>query len=258
MLVSRPWITCVVAVCLVLVGCVDRRESVAREGLQAQVGSQSGGALTLASMTKTNGFGHEREGMKLYTIEWEATIQIGVDGWKAGWNDFSVSPTQPNALASIIEGGASPRRILRGGTAVLKGKSELQKADRGWRVLECEVIAFKVVRPPDVPSDGRSTEINAFFQAFKTAAATRSNQTLAQFILFPNQSAWMPAQTEAAFLKNAFPFSDEQVQAMASAASPRQHDDGTYGLVIDRFALTFGKDRDGYWKWTDFYIGEGE
>ena len=249
------WTIAIVA--LSLFACADRREPVAQEHLREKAASESGGALTLASMTKTIGFDHEREGMKLHTIEWEATCQIHRDGWKAGWQDFQVLPVAPNALAAAVE-GASVRRVLRGGKAVLQGKSELQKVDRGWRVLKSEVTAFKIEQPPDAASDGRSTDINSFFNAFKAAVGTRNKQSLAKFILFPNRSDWMPARNEAEFLANEFPFSDYDVQAIMSVTAPRQHDDGSYDLPTDRFAIYFNKDRDGYWKWTEYYIAEGE
>lgn len=253
---TTRWIAPFVA--LVLVACADRREPATREHLQQKASAESSGALTLASMTKTNGFEHEREGMKLHTIEWEATFQIHRDGWKAGWRDFQVLPVAPNALAAAVE-GASVKRLLRGGKAVLQGKSELQKADRGWRVLESEVTAAKIERPPDAPSEGRSSDIQAFFQAFKAAVGARNKQSLAKFIRFPNQSGWMPARTEAEFLANgSFPFSEEEVQAIMAVSSPRRHEDGSYGLPTDRFAIYFNKDEDGYWKWTDYYIAEGE
>lgn len=260
MRVRCPCMTVIIVLCLL--GCADRREPVAREHLSQQVASQSGGALAFVSMTKTNGFAHEREGMKLYTIEWETTLQVNADGWKAGWRDFQVGPTQPNALAAAVE-GASVRRLLRGGTAVLQGKSEMQKADRGWRVLTSEVTTFKITRPPDAPSEGRSTDITAFFQAFKTAVATRNNQTLVKFIQFPSQKdvlagrVWMPADTESQLLAQGFPFSDEEVQAIMNVTAPRQHQDGSYDLPTDYSALTFTKNRDGYWKWTNYYIAEG-
>lgn len=243
-------------VALSLLACADRREPVAKEHLRDEVASESGGALTLAAMTRTNGFDHEREGMKLHTVEWEATLQITRDGWKAGWRDFQVLAEKPNTLAAAVE-GASVNRVLRGGEAVLQGKSELQKADRGWRVLTSEVTAFNIERPPDDPAEGRATDINAFFRAFKGAVAAKNSQALAKFIMFPSRSDWMPARNEAEFLASGFPFSDDDVQAIMSVPSPRKHEDGSYDLPTDRFAIYFTKDRGGYWKWSDYYIAEG-
>ncbi len=172
---AARWIVAVVA--LSLFACADRREPVAREHLREKAASESAGALTLASMTKTNGFDHEREGMKLHTIEWEATFEVHRDGWKAGWGDFQVLPVAPDALAAAVE-GASVKRVLRGGKAVLQGKSELQKADRGWRVLKSEVTGFKIERPPDVASDGRSTDIDSFFIALKAQSQRTTSSHL--------------------------------------------------------------------------------
>lgn len=238
------WIAPIVA--LTLLACADRREPLAREHLREKAASGSGGALTLTTMTKTNGFDHEREGMKLHTIEWEATLHIHRDGWTAGWQEFQVLPSPPNALAAAVE-GASVKRVLRGGRAVLQGKSELQKADRGWRVLQSEVSAFKILPPPDVPNEGRSTDIRAFFDAFKVAAASKNTETLSKFVRFPCK--WGDQTIgEVNFRSGAFPFSDEQRAAIQKAQMPSKHPDGWYGLYSDHFALFFDKDQDGYWK----------
>jgi len=130
-------------------GCGDHRLSITRETLGGQIKSQSNGALTLDTMTKTNGLDHEREGVKLYTLEWQAKINVAADGWKAGWRDYEVLPTEPNALAAAVE-GASVRRLLQGGTVDLQGTSELQKAERGWRVVETTVKSFRINAPPEL------------------------------------------------------------------------------------------------------------
>lgn len=97
-------------------------------------------------MTKTDGFDHEREGMTLYTLEWNATLQLQATGWKAGWRGYQVLAAEPNALAAAVE-GLRVSRVVKGGTATLQGKSEFQKADRGWRVVQSEVTTFKVAAP---------------------------------------------------------------------------------------------------------------
>ena len=145
----RPLSLILLAAAALALACTDRREAIAREHLMEHIRSQSNGALTLTSMNKTNGFEHERDGMKLYTIEWQATIQVQADGWKTGWRDYQVLSAQPNAFEAVVE-SLSVRRLLRGGTVVLQGKSELQKADRGWRVLESDVTASKINAPPEI------------------------------------------------------------------------------------------------------------
>lgn len=64
---TTRWIGAMVA--LSLFACADRREPAARAHLKEKVVAESSGAFSLVSMTKTNGFDHEREGMKLHTIE---------------------------------------------------------------------------------------------------------------------------------------------------------------------------------------------
>jgi hypothetical protein len=249
---TSRWIAAIVG--LSLLACADRREPVAREHLREKAASESGGALTLASMTKTNGFDHERDGMKLHTIEWDATLQMHRDGWKAGWRDFQVLPVAPSALAAAVE-GASVRRILRGGKAVLQGKSELQKADRGWRVLKSEVTAFKILAPADAPSEGRSTDIQAFFRAFKEAIATKDPQVLSKFMRFPYR--WEERSIEQGqFTSSEFPFTDDQVKEILNIPSLTRHDEGSFRLSTAQFVLYFVKDGDDYWKLTSVYSTE--
>ena len=157
-----------VATVAAALGCADRREPIAREQLAIDIKTQSSDALGLQNMRKTNGFSHERDGMKLHTIEWEATLRVQASGWKAGWRDYQVMPTEPNYLAAAVE-GLQVKRLIKGGTVELQGKSELQKADRGWRVLKSEVIATKVIPPPYALS--AFTELPSFIQGCHTALA---------------------------------------------------------------------------------------
>jgi hypothetical protein len=158
----------VAAVVATSLACADRREPIAREQLAGQIASQSNGALTLEAMKKTNGFDHEREGMKLHTIEWEATLKAQANGWKAGWRDYQVLSAEPNALAAAVE-GLSVKTLVKGSIVTLQGKSELQKADRGWRVLQSEVTASKVTPPPYAIST--FSNLPPFIQGCHTALA---------------------------------------------------------------------------------------
>jgi hypothetical protein len=131
------------------IACADHRERVTREGLTEQIVSQSNGALTLLTINKTNGYDHEQDGIKLYTLEWEASIQVLANGWKAGWSDYRVLSARPNALDAAVS-GISIKRLVHGGTVTLQGKSALQKADRGWRIFESEVTAAQILLPSSI------------------------------------------------------------------------------------------------------------
>lgn len=136
---------------LLLPACADNRESIAHEHLQQQITAQSGGALTLSSFSKTNGYDQETGGMKLYTLEWEARLAVQADTWKAGWSDFGVLGAPPSALESAVT-GVTPRQLKKGSTVVLLGQSKLQKAERGWRVLSSNVTASKFESAREEPS----------------------------------------------------------------------------------------------------------
>jgi hypothetical protein len=157
-----------VMVAITSLACADRREPIAREQLVADIEAQSSGALGLQNMRKTNGFDHERDGMKLHTIEWGATLRVQASGWKAGWRDYQVLSAEPNYLAAAVE-GSRVERLVNGGTVELQGKSELQKADHGWRVLRSVVTAFKVIPPPY--SLSAFAELPSFLQGCHTTLA---------------------------------------------------------------------------------------
>ena len=237
-----------------VIGCADQRPALARQQLEVQVAKQSNGAFAVAAFRQTNGYDLQREGMRLYTLEWEATLDAQGDGWKAGWAEYGVLKSPPNAMEAAVR-GVSSQRILKGATAVLLGKSTLQKADRGWRVLDSTVTASKVSPPPDNPDEGRAAEISAFFGAFKKAVATKSAPAVAKFTRFPFSWQGTMTVTETEFLRH-FPLTDEQAQAIAQTAAPTPHQDESYGVHTAQFAATFQRDRDGYWKWTDLYLGE--
>lgn len=242
-----------------MLACADRRESLTREQLTKQVMSESNGALVLASMTTTNGFAHQREGMKLHTIEWEATLRVHASGWKVGWRDYRVLASETNALAAAVD-GLPIGRVVKDGTVALQGKSELQKADRGWRVLHSEVTAVNVSRPPEAAAEGRSTNLDAFFTAFKAAVAARNNQALAKFIHFPYSCADQFTMTEGEFMSHPFPFSNEQSEALAKIVAPIKIDDAGRHYLVDAlvlggteaFSLDVTQDADDYWKVVKF------
>ena len=130
-------------------GCADHRESLAREQLGQEVVSQSGSVLSVAAFAKTNGYEQNREGMRLYKLEWEARLEVQSRAWKAGWSDFRVTSTAPNAFESAVL-GVTPTQLKRGATVVLRGESTLQRAEQGWRVLGDRVTASRIEPPPPV------------------------------------------------------------------------------------------------------------
>jgi hypothetical protein len=163
-----PTLLVIATVAATSVACADRRKPIAREQLATDIQTQSRDALGLQNLRKTNGFSHELNGMKLHTIEWGATLRIKASGWKAGWRDYQVLATEPNYLAAAVE-GVQVTRLVKGGRVELQGKSELQKADRGWRVLNSEVISFKVIPPAYALSV--FTELPSFIHGCHTALA---------------------------------------------------------------------------------------
>jgi len=234
-------------------GCADNREPLARQHLEAQVTANSNGALTLLAFKKTNGFNQERDGMKLYTLEWEAQLQAQANGWKAGWSDFRLPSSRPNALEAAVM-GVSTHHILKGATAVLLGKSTLQKADRGWRVMEATVTASKILPAPDNPGEGRSADMNTFFPAFKKVLSTKNARTIAPFVGFPFRYDGLAPVTPSQFIAQ-LPLGDEQIQAIVQLQTPTKRPDDSYEIVAANCIIQFHRDPDGYWKWTSLDYG---
>lgn len=152
--------------------------------------------------------------------------------------------------------GASTQRLLKGATAVILGKSTLQKADRGWRVMDAIVTASKILPPPDAPSEGRSTEIQPFFTAFKQALASHDTHAVAKFVRFPLQFGVLICY-EPQFHAQ-FPLGADQIQVITETKVLDQRQNGSYGIHTGGIDVEFQKDRDGYWKWTEFSYTEGE
>lgn len=238
-------------------GCAENREPLARQHLESQIAADSKGAFTLVGFKKTNGYNQERDGMKLYTLEWEAQLQAQADGWKAGWSDFRLASSRPNALEAAVM-GVSTHHILRGATAALLGKSTLQKADRGWRVMDSAVTASKILPAPDNPGEGRSADINTFFPAFKKALSTKNTNTIAQFVAFPFRYDSLAPVTQSQFTTQ-LPLGDEQIHAIVALQGPTRRADGSYEIVAANCSIEFHTDSDGYWKWTSLdYGAEGD
>lgn len=246
---------CLPALLLYLCGCGANREPLARQHLETQIAADSKGAFTLIGFKKTNGYNQERDGMKTYTLEWEAQLQAQADGWKAGWSDFRLLSSRPNGLEAAVM-GVSTHHVLKGATAVLLGKSTLQDADRGWRVMDATVTASKMLPAPDNPGEGRSTDINSFFAAFKKALSTRNTRTIAQFVAFPFRYDSLAPVTESQFTAQ-LPIGDEQIAAVVALQAPTRHSDGSYEIVAANASIQFHMDPDGYWKWTSLDYGAG-
>lgn len=115
-----------------------------------------------------------------------------------------------------------------------------------------EATASKSLPPPDAPAEGRATDINAFFPAFKAALATKNAQSVAKFAKFPLEFG--PGTiTEAHFLTGQMPITDEEIGAVSGMQAPTKLQNGSYQIDTDKFHMGFGKDANGYWKWTSLY-----
>jgi hypothetical protein len=151
------WSTVPGTVLILLSACADSRASDTHQFLQAQVATQSGGALVLSSFSKANGYEQNVGGIELYTVEWEARLDVQSDVWKGGnafvgyWSDFGVMPSQPDMYSRLLTSSGA-KELVRGATVVLTGESHLQKTENGWRVLDAEVKTSQLLNNARSPA----------------------------------------------------------------------------------------------------------
>jgi hypothetical protein len=125
--------------------------------LRYRVTTESGGALSLASFRKTNGY---ERGYGLYVIEWQGDISVMQDIWKGGnlfvgyFQDFRVTAQEPGTLESI---GQSPKHFNKGTTIRLTGDSVLRKTEQGWRLEGLSVKTAEVMAGPIANGASRGT-----------------------------------------------------------------------------------------------------
>jgi hypothetical protein len=125
----------------------DDRVPIVNAVLRQAVISQSGGALSLSSFEKTNGY--EQDVTKMYVLEWQAEILFQQEGYKAGdaiigyWQNFRVLQQQPSALDSLIVGNTI--HFNKGARVRLTGDSVLRKTEQGWRIEGLTVKTSQVL-----------------------------------------------------------------------------------------------------------------
>jgi len=238
----------------------DHRPAKVRDYLTARVTSESGGALALHAFTKTNGYQQELMGMKMYVLEWQVEIEFQREAWKAGnalvgyWDNFGLTLEKPGFWQSF--GMASAPKLFEKGTRVrLGGQSTLLKTDQGWRVESSDVQSSQIIPPPDNPTEGRSTDIQAFWNAFRQAVATKNPEAVAKFVRFPLRIQETPMVQESEFRSQPALWDGTVLQPLLDAVSPTKVDERWYKASGSQFSVYFQKDQDGYWKWTHYDHG---
>jgi len=118
---------------------VDDRIAVAQKDFIERV-AKSNGAVKFEEFTKTDGYEQDFMGMKIYMLEWKATVSVERTIYKSGdgimgyWQDFHVmnSAKEQNPFFP-------GKRFDAGKKIYLTGQYSLQKTENGWRVEGYEV-----------------------------------------------------------------------------------------------------------------------
>lgn len=144
----------------------DAREQTVSAVLGQAIISQSGGALTLASFRKTNGY--EQEVTKMYVLEWQAEIVFQQAGYKPGnafvgyWQDFRVLQRQPSTLDALVVGNTI--HFNKGARIRLTGDSNFRKTEQGWRLEGMKTGSAQVIAeggPVETPPPGAGSSTPA-------------------------------------------------------------------------------------------------
>ncbi len=106
-------------------------------------GEQSQGVISLASFRKTNGLSSIRDGVPVYTMDFEATLRFSNDCIWVGIGFLPIELTFQVARIERPKPGASPwdsiqvepgPRVKSGGMFFINGTITLDKTEKGWRV----------------------------------------------------------------------------------------------------------------------------
>jgi len=99
------------------------------------------------------------------------------------------------------------------------------------------------------------TNINDFFAAYKRAVGEKDINKVAEFVEFPFDQQ-MNMMTKSEFITN-YQLSNDEIRIINETSAPKKYDsDLGYGINNEAFAITFKKNKDGYWKWVSIYYGE--
>ena len=95
---------------------------------QAVLESEGKGLIKLVSFSKTNAILSEVQGVKVYTLEYEATIEFLEDCWWRGPRmGFSwLSKREPRMISLYNRARAGQRELIT-------GEMEFKKTEKGWR-----------------------------------------------------------------------------------------------------------------------------
>lgn len=117
----------------------DERIAMAQADFEQHV-AKSQGTIKLESFTKTNGYDQEIMGMKIYVLEWEATLSVEETIYKSGdgimgyWHNFYVMKSA-GEQNSFFPG----KRFDAGTKVTLNGTYMFQKKENGWEAGNYEI-----------------------------------------------------------------------------------------------------------------------
>lgn len=110
-------------------------ESDAKKILETKIVEQSRGLIKLVNFTKTNAQFGEKEGVKIYTLEYEATIEFLEDG---SWLHRTYGVVPGIGFFRVIQhkpyGREREKKSVKAGQREsITGEIKFEKMEKGWR-----------------------------------------------------------------------------------------------------------------------------
>lgn len=118
-------------------------ESDGQRGLAARITAESEGRAKLASFSKTDGQSAQVNGVPIYSLEFEGTVEFTEEckwlremfaGSKLEFKTRALKPKSPNELNNFFEASQFPGVVVtRGAMVGIAGTVAFEKSENGWR-----------------------------------------------------------------------------------------------------------------------------
>lgn len=120
----------------------DEKYLTAKDAFKQKAQTESGGAITMSTFGKTDGYESELRGTKLYTLEWTSILYIQRPIWKSGngiegfWMTFAVIEEEPTGEYDKF---GHEFKKYDSGPISMSGDCRMKQTDNGWRVIEWKI-----------------------------------------------------------------------------------------------------------------------
>lgn len=123
-------------------GCTpDPGQALGKSTLSDVVARESGGALAVATFSKSNGIKRQVAGQGIYALEYSSILKFASNGWKGGnafegqFSDFRVATAQPGGFGAF---GKEWNYFDAGDQVEITGDITYESTEKGWRPGTCQ------------------------------------------------------------------------------------------------------------------------